>query len=280
MPFALSRVRETTFGLKKIPTSSSAACIASIAGVKQRSSPFAEVIPKTSSGPTRRNNSSLAWQRGIASGSISVSRGQSCPARREILGRRTFATATPMTKEPVVHDVFEPVTGSWQYVVADPATSSAVIIDPVLNFDPARATISTESADALLDIATGMGYQIEMILETHAHADHITAASYIQSMLAKVQGSKPPIGIGSRIKDIQKAFGQRYNIPAKDYEGVFDRLLEDDETFEIGSLTAQAIHLPGHTPDHMGYKIGGKSFLPSCSEAPCADSVSRQRFRW
>lgn len=165
-------------------------------------------------------------------------------------------------------------------MVADPATSRAVIIDPVLNFDPARATISTESADALLDIVTGMGYQVEMILETHAHADHITAASYIQAMLAKVQGSKPLLGIGGRIKDLQKACAQRYSIPAKDYEGVFDRLLEDDETFEVGSLAVQAIHLPGHTPDHMGYKIGGKSFLLSRSELLCADLSSRQRFCW
>ena len=87
----------------------------------------------------------------------------------------------------------------------------------------------------------------------------MTAASYLQKRLAKEQGHKPLIGIGSRIRDVQKMFGERYKIPAKAYEGVFDKLWEDDESFKIGGLTTQAIHLPGHTPDHMGYKIGGRS---------------------
>ncbi|KFA72037.1 hypothetical protein S40288_02276 [Stachybotrys chartarum IBT 40288] len=163
--------------------------------------------------------------------------------------------------EPVVHELFEPVTGSWQYVVADPTTSSAVIIDPVLNYDAARSAISTESADTLIKLATEKDYKIEMILETHIHADHMTAASYIQTKLAKSRGHKPLIGIGSRIEDTQKLFGERYGITREEYSNVFDRMWEDDQDFTVGSVAARAIHLPGHTPDHMGYKIGSNVFV-------------------
>lgn len=160
--------------------------------------------------------------------------------------------------EPTIHNVFESKTGTWQYVVADPTTSTAVIIDPVLDYDPATQVITTESADALLSLVKEKGYKVDKILETHAHADHLTAASYLQRRLAQEQGHRPPIGIGKRIGQVQKLFGQRYGIPAQEYEDVFDKLFEDDETFKIGNLTAKAIHLPGHTPDHLGYRIGGR----------------------
>lgn len=160
--------------------------------------------------------------------------------------------------EPTVDSVFEKTTGTWQYVVADPATSTAVIIDPVLDFDPVSGKISTTSADSLLDVVREKGYQVDLILETHAHADHITAASYLQHRLDQEHGHKPLICIGSRIKQVQQMFGEKYSTPATEYEGSFDKLWEDDETFKIGTLTAQAIHLPGHTPDHVGYKIGSE----------------------
>ncbi|KAL5603778.1 hypothetical protein FOVSG1_006528 [Fusarium oxysporum f. sp. vasinfectum] len=182
-------------------------------------------------------------------------------SKNHSISRADFATFSTNTIEPVVHDIFEPVTGTWQYVVADPNSKSAVIIDPVLNYDPAKAAILTESADALIKIVTENGYQVEIILETHVHADHITAASYIQASLRKIQGRKPLIGIGSRIKQVQDVFGERYGVPAKEHEGVFDKLWDDDEEFAIGTLTAQAIHLPGHTPDHMGYRIGSNIFV-------------------
>ncbi|GFF43298.1 probable metallo-hydrolase BURPS1710b_2304 [Aspergillus lentulus] len=162
--------------------------------------------------------------------------------------------------EPTIHNVFESKTGTWQYVVADPTTSTAVIIDPVLDYDPATQVITTESADALLSLIKEKGYKVDKILETHAHADHLTAASYLQRRLAQEQGHRPPIGIGKRIGQVQKLFGQRYGIPAQEYEDVFDKLFEDDETFKIGNLTAKAIHLPGHTPDHLGYRIGDNIF--------------------
>ncbi|CAI6339113.1 unnamed protein product [Periconia digitata] len=162
---------------------------------------------------------------------------------------------------PVVHDLFDVATGSWQYVVADPTSSRSVIIDPVLNFDPVTAKIWTESADRILAFVEANGYKVDMILETHVHADHITAASYLQHVLQQKQGLKIPICIGSRIKGIQKRFGEKYNIPLDEYRNAFDKEWEDDEIFNVGTLSAQAIHLPGHTPDHMGYKIGEDVFV-------------------
>lgn len=169
-----------------------------------------------------------------------------------------YSTDAAASKEPTVDSVFEPVTGTWQYVAADPATKSAVIIDPVLDYDPCTRSITTGSADSLLALVKQKGYTIDWILETHAHADHLTAASYLRNKLGEVQGRRPAVGIGKRIGQVQKLFGQRYGVPANEYEKVFDKLFDDDEEFEIGGLKAMAIHLPGHTPDHLGYKIGGK----------------------
>ncbi|KAK0755172.1 hypothetical protein B0T18DRAFT_435333 [Schizothecium vesticola] len=121
---------------------------------------------------------------------------------------------------PTIQPVFETRTSTFQYVVADPETKNAAISDPVLDYDKRTRTITTSSADALLSL-------------THAHADHLTAAFYLQRRLS------------------EHLFGQRYGIDAVEYEGVFEELLEDDQQFNISNVRAQAIHLPGHTPDHM-----------------------------
>ncbi|KAJ6095695.1 hypothetical protein N7486_006441 [Penicillium sp. IBT 16267x] len=178
-------------------------------------------------------------------------------------GQASYGTAA--TKEPTIHPIFEHVTGTWQYIVSDQSTRSAAIIDPVLNYNPVTQAITTDSADALLSFVKEKGYRIEKILETHAHADHLTAASYLQKQLFQTQGFKPPIGIGKRIAQVQRLFGQRYGIQREEYKTVFDKLFEDDESFQIGNLTAKAIHLPGHTPDHLGYQIGDNVF--------CGDSL-------
>ena len=162
------------------------------------------------------------------------------------------------TMEPIIHDVFEPDTGTWQYVIADPSTMSAAIIDPVLDYDRTTQSLTTRTADCLLALVKEKGYRVDWILETHVHADHLTAASYLQSRLAREQGYSPSIAIGKRIGQVQKFFGKRYGVPEDQYGVVFDHLMDDDETFEIGKMSATAIHLPGHTPDHMGYKVGGK----------------------
>ncbi|KAH0499815.1 hypothetical protein TgHK011_006981 [Trichoderma gracile] len=167
--------------------------------------------------------------------------------------------------EPIIHDVFENDTGTWQYVVADPSTKTAAIIDPVLDFDRTTQGVITRTADALLALVKQKGYKVDWILETHVHADHLTAASYLQSRLAREQGCSPSIAIGKRIGQVQRFFGKRYGVPEDQYGVVFDHLMDDDETFGIGNLTATAMHLPGHTPDHMGYRIGDNVF--------CGDSV-------
>ncbi|KAL6234535.1 hypothetical protein BDW75DRAFT_231095 [Aspergillus navahoensis] len=168
----------------------------------------------------------------------------------------------PPPAKPAIHSIFESRTGSWQYLVADTSTRTAVIIDPVLDYDPATQKISTASADALLSLVQKEGYHVSMILETHAHADHLTAASYLQARLAQEQGGghRPATGIGEHIGQVQRVFGEKYGIPPDEYRNVFDRLFKDNETFAVGSLAATALHLPGHTPDHMGYMIGDNIF--------------------
>ncbi|UKZ78798.1 hypothetical protein TrVFT333_006543 [Trichoderma virens FT-333] len=169
------------------------------------------------------------------------------------------------TMEPVIHDVFEHDTGTWQYVVADPSTLIAAIIDPVLDYDRTTQGLTTRTADSLLALVKEKGYKVDWILETHVHADHLTAASYLQRRLAQEQGYSPSVAIGKRIGQVQRFFGKRYGVPEEQYGVVFDHLLDDDEKFDIGDLQAIAMHLPGHTPDHMGYKIGDNVF--------CGDSV-------
>lgn len=180
-----------------------------------------------------------------------------------------------MAGQPNIHHLFEPKTGTFQYIVVDPSTLAAAIIDPVLDYDPATQEITTRTADSLLSLIKEKGYKVDKILETHAHADHLTASAYLQSRLAQEQGHKrPPICIGKRIGQVQKRFGERYEVPAQEYEGVFDKLFDDDEKFNIGELEAMAIHLPGHTPDHLGYKIGGRSPRYSAQNRPLPKGLS------
>lgn len=162
-----------------------------------------------------------------------------------------------MPVEPIIHNIFEPKTSTWQYIVADPKTKHAVIIDPVLDFDPVKNALTTESADALISLAKANEYIVVRVLETHVHADHITSSNYLQLKLTASQDLRPDICIGKRVGQTQDRFGQRYGIPESEYKDAFDHLLDDDEVFSIGELEAKAIHLPGHTPDHLGYVIGG-----------------------
>merc|ERR1712014_482272 len=117
----------------------------------------------------------------------------------------------------------------------------------------------------ILSLINSKHYRIVRVLETHAHADHLTAASYLQDALARQQGFRPPVCIGKRIRTVQQAFGQRYGVPAQELEEAFDLLLEDGEVFYIGNLKVEVTHLPGHTPDHIGYMIADNVF--------CGDSV-------
>ncbi|KAK7423695.1 hypothetical protein QQX98_000885 [Neonectria punicea] len=179
--------------------------------------------------------------------------------------RQASYSTKAIAEEPTIHGVFETKTGTWQYVVADPSTLTAVIIDPVLDYDPTTLAVTTQSPDALLSLVKEKGYNVDRILETHAHADHLTASAYLQKRLAQEQGYKPLIGIGKRIEQVQELFGQKYGVLPEEYGGVFDKLFDDDESFSIGELRATAMHLPGHTPDHLGYKVGDNVF--------CGDSL-------
>jgi len=165
-----------------------------------------------------------------------------------------------MSREPQVNTCYESKTGTWQYIVADPTTNEAVIIDSVLDFDAATSKITTESADALLQLIAWQNYTISYILETHVHADHLTASAYLQDQFIKKGGKRPSICIGKRIGQVQSRFGERYLVESVEMQGAFDHTFEDDEVFSIGKLQAQVIHLPGHTPDHIGYVIGSNVF--------------------
>lgn len=145
-------------------------------------------------------------------------------------------------------------------IVADPTTNEAAIIDPVLDFDAATNKITTGSADQLLKLTEQQCYTICHILETHVHADHLTASTYLQSQLIKKGGKRPSIYIGKRIGQVQSRFGGRYHVDLVEMQGAFDHTFEDEEVFSIGKLQAQVVHLPGHTPDHIGYVIGSNVF--------------------
>lgn len=195
---------------------------------------------------------SLGQPKGTVKASMSAHMGL-----REYASQHGLATAN---QDAHVHHAYEPITGTWQYIVADASTKNAVIIDPVLDYDAATATITTKTADSLLATVKENGYNVQMLLETHAHADHITAANYLKAKLGELQATPPLIGIGKRIVQVQEFWARRFNVAEGEYRGVFDKLLDDNESFSIGSINATAVHLPGHTPDHMGYLIAGTFF--------------------
>ncbi|KIW02499.1 uncharacterized protein PV09_06299 [Verruconis gallopava] len=164
--------------------------------------------------------------------------------------------------EPKVHTIFEPVTATWQYIVADPVKKEAVLIDTVLDYDKDTGTISTKSADNLLEIVSKHDYFVSRILETHAHADHLTASRYLQHELTQRQnGKRPLVCIGKGITGVQETMGKKYNVPKEEMQDAFDHLFSDGEKFSIGDIEAEVVHLPGHTPDHIGYVIGSNIFV-------------------
>jgi glyoxylase-like metal-dependent hydrolase (beta-lactamase superfamily II) len=164
--------------------------------------------------------------------------------------------------EPKIHAVFEPVTGTWQYIVADPSKKEAVLIDTVLDYDKEAGLISTASADKLLEIVASNDYFVSRILETHAHADHLTASRYLQNQLAqRQQGKQPLVCIGKYISQVQETMGEIYGVPEAEMKSAFDHGFSEGEKFSIGNLEAEVLHLPGHTPDHIGYLIGSNIFV-------------------
>ena len=161
-----------------------------------------------------------------------------------------------MTK-PDVTAFFDEPTYTVSYVVADPETKICAVVDSVLDFDPASGRTNTESADEIIAFIREEGLTLEWILETHVHADHLSAAPYIQEEL----GGK--IAIGSEIRTVQNVFGKIFNEGTRFQRdgSQFDRLVTDGDTFRIGNIDAYAMHTPGHTPACMTYVAGNAAFV-------------------
>ncbi len=159
--------------------------------------------------------------------------------------------------KPLVQSFFDPSTWTVSYVVYEKEGSACAIVDSVLVYDPKSGRTSTTSADKLIAFVQARSLRVEWILETHAHADHLSAAHYLREKL----GGK--IAIGARITHVQDVFKRIFNLEDEfRTDGhQFDRLLLDGENFAIGGLTAQALSVPGHTPACMAYRIGDAVFV-------------------
>jgi glyoxylase-like metal-dependent hydrolase (beta-lactamase superfamily II) len=176
-----------------------------------------------------------------------------------------------MTQKPGIKAFFDTDTFTVSYVVSDPETRRAAIVDSVLDFDQASGRTSTRSADQLIRFIKDEDLTVDWILETHVHADHLSAAPYLHKQL----GGK--IGIGGHVTDVQKVFGDLFDAePGFARDGSqFGHLFKDGETFRIGNLEAEAIWTPGHTPACMVYHIadaafvGDTLFMPDFGTARC-----------
>ena len=158
--------------------------------------------------------------------------------------------------KPEIRAFFDEPTNTVSYLVWDAATKDGAVIDPVLNFDHRSGEATVKSAEAILAEAEKRGVKIGLVLETHAHADHLSSAPYIKLKTGAT------VAIGEHIKEVQRIFRPVFN--AMDVSGngsEFDHLFKDGEHFRIGNIEAEAIHTPGHTPACVSYKIGDAVFV-------------------
>jgi glyoxylase-like metal-dependent hydrolase (beta-lactamase superfamily II) len=162
-----------------------------------------------------------------------------------------------MPPRPHVQGFFDEATNTASYVVGDPATGICAIVDSVLDYDPASGRTKTASADRLIAYVKERELKLDWILETHVHADHLSAAPYIQEKL----GGR--LGIGEKITVVQDTFGKIFNAGTEFQRdgSQFDRLFKDGDTFKLGSIDATAMHTPGHTPACMTYIVGDAAFI-------------------
>jgi glyoxylase-like metal-dependent hydrolase (beta-lactamase superfamily II) len=167
-----------------------------------------------------------------------------------------------------IEPFFDAATGTVSYVLADTISGQAAVIDPVLDFEPKSGTLSSRSADKLIDYVRANGWQLQWILETHAHADHLSAAQHIRHHL----GGK--VAIGAHIRDVQAVFRKIYHFERSLPDGSqFDHLVQDGERLPLGQLELLAMHVPGHTPADMAYRVedavfvGDTLFMPDVGTA-------------
>ncbi|WP_423681756.1 MBL fold metallo-hydrolase [Undibacterium sp. WLHG33] len=172
--------------------------------------------------------------------------------------------------EAIIHSFFDEATNTVTHIVTDPSTKKAAVIDSVLDFDAKSGRTSTSSADKLIQYVETAGLTVDWLLETHAHADHLSAAPYLKKKL----GGK--IGIGAHICDVQKVFKKIFNADDISTRGEeFDHLFNDGDEFLIGELKVRVIHTPGHTPACVTYLtgkdafVGDTLFMPDYGTARC-----------
>ena len=170
---------------------------------------------------------------------------------------------------PVVTPFFDAESNTFSYIVKDPSSPACAVIDSVLDLDYASGSVSHEGADAIIKFIRDNELKIEWIVETHAHADHISAGHYIRDEI----GGK--LAIGEQIKTVQKVFGGIYNIDDElAHDGSqFDHLFIDGETYKIGNLEAHVMHTPGHTPACMSHLIGDALFVGDSMFMPDAGTA-------
>src|SRR5690606_32976722 len=169
----------------------------------------------------------------------------------------TIPFAPDMALRPEVTAFFDAPTNTISYVVKDPASQSCAVIDSVMDIDYAAGRITYDGADKIIAYIKDNGLKLEWLIETHVHADHLSAAPYIQSKL----GGK--LGIGENIVTVQETFGKIFNEGTEFQRdgSQFDRLFKDGDSYQIGGMTARVMHTPGHTPACMTHTIGDASFV-------------------
>ncbi len=161
-----------------------------------------------------------------------------------------------MAQQPVVTGFYHEPTGSIAYLVEDPATQRGAIIDPVLDYDEKAGRITSEAADALVAAVRARGLSVDFILDTHPHADHLSAAAYLKDKLGA------PTAIGAQVVAVQKLWQAIYNLPDFPADGSqWDRLFAHGDTFRIGALEARVMHSPGHTLASVTYVVGDAAFV-------------------
>lgn len=178
-----------------------------------------------------------------------------------------------------IESFFDTVTGTVSHVLADTACGQVAVIDPVLDFDPKSGTLTSASSDRIIDYVRAQGWQVQWILETHAHADHLSGAQHIRHHLGG------QIAMGAHIRAVQKMFRSIFHFERSFLPdgSQFDHLFADGETFQVGQLTVTALHVPGHTPADMAYHVqdavftGDTLFMPDVGTAradfPGGDAV-------